>query len=194
MDSEIIFELAAAIGENRSVTLTMGKQTISVCPFKIYVSTQTGRQYLLAWAPWNERFSFFRTDQIASVNIGDRTEYTDALKEQLKSFQNHVWGVSTGDDQTLEHLEMTVFAGKDEGFIVNRLRREKRCGVLEQLDDRHWRFTADVFDALEMLPWVRTFTGRITDFTCSNPAVTGRFRDDLEAMSALYGGDTDAVS
>ena len=194
LDSEIIFELAAAIGENRSVTLTMGKQTISVCPFKIYVSTQTGRQYLLAWAPWNERFSFFRIDQIASVNIGDRTEYTDALKEQLKSFQNHVWGVSMGDDQTLEHLEMTVFAGKDEGFIVDRLRREKRCGVLEQLDDRHWRFTADVFDALEMLPWVRTFTGRITDFTCSNPAVTGRFRDDLEAMSALYGGDADAVS
>lgn len=194
LDSEIICELISAIGESRSVTLTRGKQKFSVLPFRIYISTQTGRQYLLAWSLWKESFAFFRTDQITSVKIGERTESADSLKEQLKDFQKHVWGVSTGDALTLEHLEITVFAGENEGFIVERLQREKRCGMVKQMDESHWRFAADVFDAMEMLPWVRTFTGRITDFTCSNPAVLDRFQDDLEAMAALYGGDADAVS
>ena len=53
----------------------------------------------------------------------------------------------------------------------------------------------DIFDAMEILPWIRTFTGRITDFRCSKPVVMERFYGDLEAMAALYGGGkTDAVS
>ena len=120
--------------------------------------------------------------------------YPEWLKERLESFQNHVWGTSSGDSSTLEHLEMTISVGKKEGFILERLNREKRCGTVEQVDESHWRFTADVFDTLEMLPWIRTFIGRITDFKCDNQTVMNRFCDDLEAMTALYGGETDVVS
>lgn len=194
LDSEILYDLLSAIGEERAVTLTKGKQKITLLPLKLYISTQTGRQYLLAQTPWNGRFSFFRTDQIHSVKVGDPVLYPEELKEKLRSFQRHVWGAAAGDSVTLDHLEMTVRAGKNEGFIVERLKREKRCGTVEQLDESHWRFTADVFDALEILPWIRTFTGRITDFRCTKPTVMRRFHEDLEAMAALYGGETDAVS
>ena len=89
---------------------------------------------------------------------------------------------------------MTVFAGPEEGHIVERLEREKRCGAVEQTDDTHWRFSADVYDALEMLPWIRTFTGRITDLTCTDKRVTERFWKDLDEMLRMYGGEADAVS
>ena len=194
LDSEILYELMSAIGDERAVTLTMGKQRIIAVPLKLYISTQTGRQYLLAWTPKNERFSFFRTNQIRSVKAGERVLYPEWLKEKLESFQNHVWGTASGDASTLEHLEMTIRVGKREGFIIERLNREKRCGTVEQVDKFHWRFTADVFDALEMLPWIRTFIGRITDFKCDNQTVMKRFCDDLETMTALYGGGTDVVS
>ena len=62
------------------------------------------------------------------------------------------------------------------------------------MDESRWRFTADVFDALEILPWIRTFTGRITELKCSKPMVEERFHRDLELIAALYGGETDAVS
>ena len=88
---------------------------------------------------------------------------------------------------------MTVYAGPDEGFIVQRLEREKHGGMVERLDETHWRFAIDAWDTLEMMPWVRTFTGRITDFEAENPVVRARFIHDLEAMSALYGGETIAV-
>jgi len=89
---------------------------------------------------------------------------------------------------------MTVFVGDGEGHIPRRLEREKRCGRVERLDGHRWRFTADVYDALEMLPWIRTFTGRITELKCDDPRVTERFYEDLAAVAALYGGDGDAVS
>ena len=88
---------------------------------------------------------------------------------------------------------MTVSIGRGEAYIVRRLEREKRCGTVERLDEHTCRFTADVYDAAEMLPWLRTFIGRIVDLQCSNLYVTDTFWADLERMSALYGGDGNAV-
>ena len=193
LDSEILCELAEAMGESRLSELNYSKQHIRVLPLRFYISTQTGRQYVLAWSPQTERFSFWRLDLIDSVKIGEALTPLPELPEKLREFQRHVWGVSSGGKDTLEHLEMTVYAGPDEGFIVQRLEREKRGGTVERLDETHWRFAIDAWDTLEMMPWVRTFTGRITAFKADNPVVRSRFINDLEAMSALYGGETLAV-
>ena len=88
---------------------------------------------------------------------------------------------------------MTVRLGPGEDFIVQRLEREKRHGTVEILDSSTCRFTADVYDASELLPWLRTFIGRIVELKCSNPFVTDTFSEDLRRMSALYGGGCDAV-
>ncbi len=104
----------------------------------------------------------------------------------------HLWGVSTGE-HTLDHLEMLIHAGPDESFIIERLMREKRHGRIEQVDETTWKFSADVYDASEMLPWIRTFTGRIDRLECSDAFVVERFREDLAALSRMYGGDGHAV-
>lgn len=193
LDSEILCELAQAMGESRLTELDCRKQRSRVLPLRFYISTQTGRQYVLAWSPQTERFSFWRLDLIDGVKIGEALTPPPELPEKLRDFQRHVWGVSSGGRDRLEHLEMTVYAGPDEGFIVQRLEREKRGGTVERLDETHWRFSIDAFDTLEMMPWVRTFTGRITAFEAENPVVRARFVNDLEAMSALYGGESVAV-
>ena len=194
LDSEILYELATAIGEEHSVTLTKGRHKIDVLPQKLYVSTQTGRQYLLAWMPRNKQFGFIRADLIDEVKIGEQMALPENLKEKREEFQSHVWGAAAGNRSTLEHLEMILLVREQEGFIVSRLEREKRCGTVMKLDDTHWRFSADVYDTLEMLSWIRTFIGRITKFECSNPYVTERFYKDLEVMAGMYGGEDNAVS
>ena len=50
-----------------------------------------------------------------------------------------------------------------------------------------------MFDAVELLPWIRTFTGRIVSLKSDNPEVEKRFYGDLAALQDMYGGDTDAV-
>lgn len=54
------------------------------------------------------------------------------------------------------------------GVYRQRLEREKRRGIVEQVDEHHYRFTAEVFDTVEMLPWIRTFICRITKMNFSN--------------------------
>ena len=112
----------------------------------------------------------------------------------LRDFQRHVWGVAAAGKDTLEHLEMTVYAAPDESFIVQRLEREKRGGTVEQLDETHWRFSIDAYDTLEMLPWLRTFIGRIVRLEISDPMVRRTWQDDLRALAHAYeGGESDAV-
>ena len=88
---------------------------------------------------------------------------------------------------------MVIHAEPTEEFVIQRLLREKRCGTVTQTEDRNWKFEADVFDALELMPWIRTFIGRIVSLKSTNPEIEKRFQADLAAMLQMYGGEENAV-
>lgn len=199
LDSEMLYELLLAIRERRSTEITTfvsrrnEERLNTVLPLQIYISTQTGRQYLLAYHYRLNRPMFFRIDNIRKVKAGEvdqKWEKHSSFRDQLRE---NLWGVSLGSEYSLDHLEMTVKVEKGEEYIIDRLEREKRCGYVEPLGDGLFRFSANVYDAAEMLPWIRTFIGRITDLTCSDESVVRSFFGDLEAMRSMYGGDGDAV-
>ena len=194
LDSEVLYELFTAIGEHRLITFTAKRHSTSTLPLKIYIGAQTGRQYLLAWSPANKRFSFYRTDLIDHVKVGAVFEYPTDMNSRINDFCSHAWGVTGNNCTHLVHIEMTVFVGPEEGHILDRLEREKRCGSVEQLDENHWRFSADVYEEFEMLPWLRTFTGRVTDLKCTDKRVIARFWKDFDELTQMYGGGSDAVS
>lgn len=191
LDSEVLYALFLAMGENRMATLQKGQRSTRILPLKIYISTQTGRNYVLAQA--DGRFRFFRLDLIDAVKPGEPAAADDRRMQALCAFEERVWGVATKRSEETEHLEMVIHAEPEEAFVVKRLFREKRCGAVTELGGGNWRFEADVLDALELLPWIRTFTGRVASLQCTNPEVARRFYGDLAAMQAMYGGDTDAV-
>ena len=87
------------------------------------------------------------------------------------------------------HIEMTIHIEENEGYIVNRLYREKRCGKVTQIDNSTYLFTADVFDATELLPWIRSFMGRVQRLFCTDESVVNTFYSDIAEMNRLYGGD-----
>lgn len=202
LDSEILYILVSAIGEHRCVELTVnsrrpkpGDRQHTVCPLKIYVSTQTGRQYLLAYHYRLRKPMFFRIDLIHKAVPGSVEKRYEKYIGWYEKFAENLWGVSTGVEYSLDHLEMTVHMEDNEEYIYQRLCREKRNGTVERLDKNTCRFAVDVYDASEMLPWLRTFIGRIETLECSNKTVTETFQQDLEAMRQMYeGGDGDALS
>ena len=67
--------------------------------------------------------------------------------------------------------------------------REKRNGRVEMVDENTCRYIVDTYDAAEMMPWIRTFIGRIEKLECSDQNVVKQFYDDMDAMYKLYGGD-----
>lgn len=101
--------------------------------------------------------------------------------------QKNMWGVRVRDSGRLEHVDFTVIAGDNEEYIVNRLCRERRVGTVEKIDDNTYRFSADVYDSGEMIPWIRTFICRITKINFSNRVVEKQFWHDVETMYKMYG-------
>lgn len=200
LDSEVLFQLLAAMDEGRCVTVTSfverrgGQRVNTVFPVKIYVSTQTGKLYLLGYHYRLRRPMFLRLDNVRKVAPGAVEKHPGKYGGFHEKLRQNLWGTSFGVMHSLDHIEMTVRVEDDESFIVERLEREKRCGRVERLDKHTYRYTADVFDAGEMLPWLRTFIGRIVKLESSNDFVVKRFHEDLEATAGLYGGDGDAVS
>ncbi len=183
LDSEILCQLFLAMGEKRSITLeTINRQKNrvsekEVVPLQIMISVQNGRQYLMAFTPKRNRIRSFRTDNIVSVKAGDVSPDFDELREKLAHMKPHMWGVSTQSrsGRRLEHVEFTVHYAEDEQHIHRRLEREKRCGLVEKLDQNTSRFSADVYDASELVPWIRTFICRITDIHFSDQNLEEQF-------------------
>lgn len=195
MDSEILCLLFTAMREKRMITLETanrrkgGIAESRVVPLRVMISVQGGRQYLMAYLPRFKRIEPFRTDHIVSVRLEEECPRFEELREKLKGMQPHIWGVSTQgrSRQRMEHVEFTVRYGEDEGHIHRRLEREKRCGTVERLDQNSSRFSADVFDASELIPWIRTFLCRITEIRFSDPKLEAQFKEDIQKMYALYG-------
>lgn len=194
IDSEILCLLFQAIHEKRSIvveTIHSGKDHSSenkVIPLKILISVQGGRQYLMAYIPQFKRINAFRIDNIVSVRFDKVSDRFDELRDRLEKMQPHIWGVSTQShsNNRMETVEFTVHYGQGEEHIRRRLEREKRCGMVERIDDCTSRFYAEVYDATELVPWIRTFICRITDIHISNSIVEAQFKRDLEAMYKLY--------
>lgn len=199
LDSDILCQLLLAIGAHRAVELTLkslrnGREYVrTICPLRIYSSTQTGRQYVLGYHYWGKHMTFYRVDTVRRVGILNVEENIDVYEGYYAKLRQYLWGVSLGPEHELEHLEMTLRVGPGEAHIVQRLEREKRCGTVEVLDDHTYRFSADVYDAYEMLPWLRTFIGRIVDLQCSNHYVVDTFYEDLAQMMRQYGGEDHAL-
>ena len=191
LDMEVLLEIMTAIREHRYVEIIpfskQEKMNTIVLPLRVYISTQNGRQYVLGWHSGKDCLQTFRLDSIRTVRQLDVEKNTERYFRDYEVSRNKIWGVSLGDRDYTECLTMVIYAGSGEDYIIRRLEREKRCASLERLDDYRWRLTAEVYDAKEMIPWIRTFIGRIQSLQCSNPEIEEIFLKDLEAMWDNYG-------
>ena len=197
IDSGVLAALFAAMQEKRAVTVTnMSRKKdmprrIRIIPLRVLISVQNGRQHLFAYLPEFNFFTSYRIDYLSNVKLEDPTPRFDELRAELDRMQSKMWGVSVkrnkwGNDH-LEHVEFTIKIEDNEEYIVRRLEREKRIGTVEKLDEHTYRFSADVYDTSEMIPWIRTFICRIDKMNFSNRTIENQFKKDLEAMYRMYG-------
>ena len=195
VDSEVLCMILKAIHEKRNITVEMinrKKDRITetnVIPLRVMISVQSGRQYMMAYAPYFKRITAYRLDNIVTGKNGEVADRFDELRDKLGEMQQHMWGVATDSrsGNRMEHIEFTVQYDDGEQHIPRRLEREKRIGHVEYIDEHTCRFWADVYDASELIPWIRTFICRITDISISNKVLETQFKEDLQAMYEMYG-------
>lgn len=196
LEDEILADLCGAMKEKRRVEIeiksTKGER-ISIesgVPLQIFVSTRSGRRFLCIYLEKSRRFQCYRLDSVKGVKLKEEVKEYGDLLEMLNRNKQYLWGVSFQDNnrERLQKLTMTVKINEPyEQYIVHRLNKEGRGGIVTSLGDGCYRYEKICFDCNEMMPWVKTFIGRITEFDCTSEFCRRKFYADLEKMYALYG-------
>lgn len=203
LEDEILFNLLDAMNKKSVVTLEIKSSkremtnTATCVPLQIFTSTRSGRRFLCGYLKSSKRFSCFRLDTIKKVIPSGESEDYYELLTKLNRNQPQLWGVSFQGTERhhLDTLTMTIRALEPtENYIVERLKREGRGGIVTRIARNTYQYEITVFDCNEMLPWIRTFIGRILSLKCTAKSVEKRFYADLDAMYHMYaitGNDMD---
>lgn len=196
LDSEVLSTLFSAMHQKRMVTALntprgrAAERTIRVVPLCVFASVQNGRQHLLA-ATEGGAIRSYRIDFLSEVKLGAVAPSFDAHRARLTDLRERMWGVNVAftpkGKPKAERVTFDIRIGEDEPYILDRLMRERRVGRVERVDAQTYRFTAEVCDTGEMIPWIRSFIGRITAMTLSKRTAEERFKNDLRAMYRMYG-------
>lgn len=197
LDANVLAQLFSAMQQQSYVTVinrAVKNRQIKkrkILPLKIFISAQNGRQYLLAYAPDQKSIQSFRVDYLSQVELCEREELFNEYRQKLAHIQNKMWGVNSkissyGKEYT-ERVQFDVRIGKKQAYVVKRLMREKRIGEVEKIDDETYRFTAELYDSSEIIPWVRTFIGKIIRLNFSNRTVENQLKADLYKTYEIYG-------
>ena len=197
IDSSVLATLFTAMQKKSIVTvMNMSRRADiprknRIIPLRVFISAQNGRQHLLAYQPDFNTIKSFRIDYLSDVTIEEETPRFDELRSELDDMQTKMWGVIANRDRYnvdhLESVEFTVTLKDNEEYIARRLMREKRIGKVEKINNNTYRFSAEVYDTAEMVPWMRTFICRITELNFSNKVVEEHFKSDIEQMYRMYG-------
>lgn len=198
LEDEILLSALTAIHEQRAVRLTnrsaKSKQSEEMqgIPLKIFISTRTGRRYLCLYRKRIKRFTCLRLDYIKKLSLSDKIPEFADYQQKLEKNLPQVFGVSFGREHSLDTIKLTLFVDtKEEPFILDRLKREGRGGTITQIAENTYTYEVEVFDGNEMLPWIRTFTGRILSLESNNTYLTRTFYGDTKKMINLYCNDTE---
>lgn len=193
LEDGILAQLILAAAEKKSVILTVRstrsetEQIIEAVPLRIFASAQNGRRYLCIYQPGSRRFSNVRLDSIKNVKPGPAVSSFDVLQSQLSNILDKSWGVSFGGNNRHEQLFAKLHIDeRRESYIITRLLREGRGGELLKTAPNTFLYSKTCFDCNEMHTWIKTFTGRILSFSCTNTYLETKFHRDMDRMYQMY--------
>lgn len=195
LEDEMLLSILQAMHEHKSVFLNI-KSTKSEnyletegVPLKIFTSTRTGRRYVCLYLLNKKRFANIRMDAVKAIKIEEPYPDYENIREKLEKNKESAWGVSFQNENRhhSEHVKLTLHINEEsEKYILNRLRREGKDSVIQRIAPDTFTYETEVFDANEMLPWIRTFIGRIVSIESDCPQLKERFRRDFLTMYHMY--------
>lgn len=193
LDADVLCVALNAAKESRKVEFDYDTRSqredqyrFSVFPIKVYSSVSEGRQYLFSYNYNNNHYSFFRLDKIHNIKVGGKDVMADNHRDFFEENRKKMWGSSFNNEWKTEHVEFVLSIPESEGFVLSRLNREKRNCDVRKIDDEKYLVSADVVDPRAMVPWIRTFYGRLESFSSSDENITKEINEDIKALKEYY--------
>lgn len=156
-------------------------------PLKISTSLWHGRRFVHFIEPKNRQHFTCRLDLIQSVTELPNKVQNERSVSYEDAYKNS-WAITPLNKSGLDWLEMQIRIKDDsENYIIHRLEREGQFGQLSQLEDFLYLYRVEVTDLYEMIPWLRTWIGRIEKLESSNAKFLEGFYMDIDLMKRQYG-------
>ncbi len=196
LDDGIVLQLLSLIKQKKLCTISgVSRRTgqpfsMRAVPLHILVSVQSGRRYLTAYTEHRHSLTNLRIDSITDIEpICEFADY-DKCEKNAESQSSKSWGVSLDGSLRSEQIFVKFYIDEEkEPFVIQRILREGRSGELERLEKNLYLYSVTVYDSHELIPWLRTFMGKILEIEGSNRQVIDRFWEDVIAMRKMYEGD-----
>lgn len=195
IDDDYVLTLFQTITKQRYITISLKTrdngmvQSIKILPLQIINNLSTGRRYLVAYLHRKGLYKTYRIDKIVDIALNEQMDRTKNHKAIMEYKLNNSWAVSIKNTKPNEVISMDILVEKSDEHVVNRLKREGRHGTLIHIGNRIYNYSIEISDANEMIPWLRTFIGRIVSFECSNKRVEKCFLEDIQHMYDMYKED-----
>ncbi|MTI56526.1 WYL domain-containing protein [Geosporobacter ferrireducens] len=193
LDDEIVLKLLEAIEMKRMVTLTMipakgDRNRKNPCvPIQILSNTKSGRRYAAIYHENSRKFSTVRIDYIKDVDFGEICPEFDNLFRDYQLRMKHSFSITPQTKEKLHNLTVRLQIDEaTEQYVLERIRREGQHGTLTKIEDNIFEYSIGIPDSLEMVPWLRTFIGRILQIEGSEAHILSQFKRDIHAMLAMY--------
>lgn len=197
LEEEILLKLLSAMGDHREVSLKIQSnkadsrlevQEIRAFPLRIFVSPRTGRRFLCVYLPLKSRLFTTRLDHIKTVEAGAEISDYNNYQEILERNLSKCFGVSFNGSRQMDNIKMTLRIMEPyELFILQRLKTEGRGGTVTRIADNTYTYEITVFDGNELMPWIKTFIGRIVSFESNNEYLQTKYERDIKQMMRMYG-------
>jgi hypothetical protein len=201
LDDEVLGDLLDAIGERREVTISTkrynGSQWInnteSATPIKILSSVGNGRRYV---AMKKDKYLIFRELEIIdSVEPGGTSPGFYQYREELDKYLQKCWDIDSEHDIDTDglkniktqHIQMKLsIDAQREMQVLRRLMSEGRNGTVLAEIPNVYVYKNELWNALEIIPFVMSFAGHILSFKSDNEEAVKIFRENIEKMRTMY--------
>lgn len=185
LDSLFVLQIFEAIKHHRLLVVSSRRKSVpfsqEVLPVKLLVNSQNGRQYLAAYNLEKKHFCKFRVDHILGIDNSGLFNDDNLYNKIITSLEfrlQHTWNVNFHYYDKPQWVEFTIKIEDHESFLINRLQREGHGGNIKQLSKNIYQYSIDIFDVTEIIPWVKTFTGRILSFKSEDKKAETKFYND----------------
>ena len=193
LDDVIIIDILEAIQSDSFIEITNDSPNThkitknKIFPFKILVSLNTCRSYLIGYSPRHDNFSFFRIDYIKEVKILEKTNEANNFKQAFDKALPYCYMLNMDKTKKLENFEMTLSIDEvKEKHILKKLIQEARGGNIEKIAPNVFQYTRQTYSTKEIMPWAKSFIGNIISVKGNNQEEIDCINEDLKEIAKIY--------
>ena len=206
LDNEIMYELLKAIKHKKTCSITYKetnadysadnkykKNTMIILPRYILSNEEDGRCFVIGINHKTKEVISLRLDYITTITETGTFPVSSNDLQLLKDIENNIdkiWCASAYRFQKdIIPLIVTFTFSEQDTYLKRQFLQEVQRFTYEELNEHTYKATFEIFDIIEMKPWLRKFGKRIQiqENSITAKQVKKELESDWKEMAKIYG-------